>query len=85
MGQPEPLQRTSPSRVTPLLVTLVSLLVLGGVCLLLVCVLFMRRCRAPRIAQDSPLERSQLDWAEKLELAKEVCLCDDAPSSRMSL
>jgi len=68
--------------VTPLLVTLVSLLFLGGVCLLLVCVLAMRRCRAPRKAQENSLERSQLDWAEKLKLAKEVCLCDDAMPSR---
>ena len=35
-------------------------LFLGGVCLLLVCVLAMRRCRVParRTAQDSPLERT---------------------------
>jgi len=82
VGQPEPLGGTSPRMVTPLLVTLVSLLFLGGVCLLLVCVLAMRRCRAPRKAQENSLERSQLDWAEKLKLAKEVCLCDDAMPSR---
>ncbi|CAE7231518.1 unnamed protein product [Symbiodinium sp. CCMP2456] len=89
MRQREPLGGVSPSMDTPVLVTLVSVLFLGGVCLLLVCVLAMRRCRvrARRPAQDNPLERSQLDWEEKLKLAKEVCFCDGAApsSSRVTL
>ncbi|CAE7887386.1 unnamed protein product [Symbiodinium necroappetens] len=83
MRQQEPLGGVSPSMDTPLLVTLVSVLLLGGVCLLLVCVLAMRRCRVParRTAQDSPLERSQLDWEEKLKLAKAETAENDGKST----
>ncbi|CAE7350807.1 unnamed protein product [Symbiodinium natans] len=90
---PAQLESPAPSMDTALLVTLISLLFLGSVCLSLLGILALRRCRAPaapalRRAMDDPQQRSQLDWEEKLQLAKD-CFCEDTlptlPNSKLSL